>query len=312
MPNKYNEKYTREVLTEAVANSISIAGVLRYLGIPMSGGIHAHVSRRIKRLGLDTSHFKRVAPNKGEPSAHRLTPEQVLVVRAPGSPRPPGHVLRRALREIGVPYACGTCGIAAEWIGNPIILHVDHINANWLDNRKENLRFLCPNCHSQTPGFAGRIKNEKGAVAQRQEARALGALQSGFESRRPHQYNFSGNVNGLPQDIGIPGQSRSVDVESTPADQYTPGDRSGDAHARIRKDRIAANGTVTVRHGGRLYHIGVGCAHAGTRVVLLVQDLHIRIIGVASGALLRELILDPDRNYQPTGAPRRRPADRTR
>jgi hypothetical protein len=101
-----------------------------------------------------------------------------------------------------------------------------------------------------------------------------------------------------------------VDVESAPADQYTPGARSGDAHVRIRTDRINATGTVTLRHGGQLYHIGIGRAHAGIRVVLLVNDLHIRIIGVATGALLRELILDPARNYQPTGAPRRRPSNR--
>jgi hypothetical protein len=52
MPTKYNEKYTRELLTEAVTNSISIAGVLRYLEIPWSGGTHAHISRRLKRLGM--------------------------------------------------------------------------------------------------------------------------------------------------------------------------------------------------------------------------------------------------------------------
>jgi hypothetical protein len=114
----------------------------------------------------------------------------------------------------------------------------------------------------------------------------------------------------LSQDIEIPGPSRYLDIESTSEGQDTLGAPAGDAHVRIRKDRINANGTVTLRYGGRIYHIGVGCAHAGTRVVLLVQDLHIRIIGVASGALLRELILDPDRNYQPTGAPRRRPGDR--
>src|SRR5271167_4913924 len=102
MPAKYDEKYTRELLIEAVANSISIAGVLRYLEIPFCGGAHAHISRRIKRFGLDTSHFKRVAPNKGKPCAWRLTPEQVLVVRPPGSPRPEARVLRRALHEIGV------------------------------------------------------------------------------------------------------------------------------------------------------------------------------------------------------------------
>ena len=162
MYTKYNEKYTREVLSEAVANSISVAGVLRYLEIPLAGGTHAHISRKLKQLGIDTSHFKSVAPNRGKPSARRLTPEQVLVVRSPGSPRPKAHVLRRALREADVPYVCGTCGMEPEWNGKPIVLNVDHIDGNWLDSRKENVRFLCPNCHSQTPNFAGRLESKKG------------------------------------------------------------------------------------------------------------------------------------------------------
>jgi hypothetical protein len=58
MPNrKYHEKYTRELLTEAAANSISIADVLRYLQIPIAGGTHAHISRKLKQFGIDTSHF---------------------------------------------------------------------------------------------------------------------------------------------------------------------------------------------------------------------------------------------------------------
>ena len=173
--NKHHENYTQELLSEAVVNSVSVSGVLRYLEIPLAGGTHAHISRKIKQFGIDTSHFgKRVAPNRGKPSPWRLAAEQVLVVRSPGSGRPKPRILRRALRESGVPYACAACGIAAEWNGEPIGLHVDHVNGDWLDNRKENLRFLCPNCHSQTPTFAGRLKNKKGAVAQRQEAQSLG------------------------------------------------------------------------------------------------------------------------------------------
>src|SRR6516164_10542928 len=139
MPRKYNEKYTRELLTEAVANSLSIADVLRYLEIPLAGGTHAHISRKIKQLGIDTSHFgRRVAPNGGKPSPWRLTPEQALVARAPGSRRPKPHLLRRVLCESGVPYTCEACGIEAKWNSKPIVLHVDHINGDWLDNTKEN------------------------------------------------------------------------------------------------------------------------------------------------------------------------------
>ena len=103
---------------------------------------------------------------------------------------------------------------------------------------------------------------------------------------------------------------RSLRHQATPATAYAarpkaaPSDRSGDTHDRVRTDRIDTNGVVTLRHGGRLYHIGIGRAHARTHVLLLVQDLHIRVINAATGELLRELTLNPDRNYQPTGNPR--------
>ena len=102
---------------------------------------------------------------------------------------------------------------------------------------------------------------------------------------------------------------RSLEHCATPAVAYaarpkaTPGNQTTGAHDRVRTDRIDADGKVTLRHAGRLYHIGVGRTHARTRVLLLVQDLHIRIIDAATGELLRELTLDPSRNYQPTGRP---------
>ena len=102
---------------------------------------------------------------------------------------------------------------------------------------------------------------------------------------------------------------RSLARRSTPAAAYaarpkaTPGDRAADTHDRVRADRLDDTGKVTLRHAGRLYHIGVGRTHARTHVLLLIHDLDIRIIDAATGELLRELTLDPTRNYQPTGRP---------
>ena len=102
---------------------------------------------------------------------------------------------------------------------------------------------------------------------------------------------------------------RSLEGRATPAAAYAarpkavPGDRAADTPNRVRTDRIDNTGLVTLRHQGQLYHIGIGRAHAGTRVLLLVQDLHIRVINADTGELIRELVLNPDKRYQATGRP---------
>ncbi|HET6911068.1 MAG TPA: integrase core domain-containing protein [Mycobacteriales bacterium] len=70
------------------------------------------------------------------------------------------------------------------------------------------------------------------------------------------------------------------------------------AHTRVRHDKIDKAGIVTLRHDSRLHHIGVGRRHAGKHVRLLVKELHVRVI-TEDGELLRELVLDPRRDYQP-------------
>mgnify|MGYP001092205455 CR=1 FL=1 len=103
---------------------------------------------------------------------------------------------------------------------------------------------------------------------------------------------------------------KSLPHRATPATAYTarpkatPGtDRSTDTHDRVRTDKISKTGNVTLRYNGRLHHIGIGRTYAGTYVLLLVEDLDIRIVEAATGELLRELVLDPTRDYQPTGRP---------
>jgi transposase InsO family protein len=101
----------------------------------------------------------------------------------------------------------------------------------------------------------------------------------------------------------------SMKHRATPATVYTslpkatPGDRENDSHDRVRHDRVDKAGKITLRHGGRLYSIGIGRTHARTRVLVLVQDLDIRVVDAATGELLRELVLDPSKNYQGTGRP---------
>jgi transposase InsO family protein len=104
---------------------------------------------------------------------------------------------------------------------------------------------------------------------------------------------------------------RSLEHRSTPATAYaarpkaTPGaGQTIDPHDRVRRDKINKAGTVTLRVAGRMRHIGVGRTYAGTYVYLLVQDLDVRVVDAATGELLRELTIDPRRDYQPTGAPK--------
>jgi transposase InsO family protein len=105
---------------------------------------------------------------------------------------------------------------------------------------------------------------------------------------------------------------RELAHRATPATAYTarpkatPGQRL-DTHNRVRTDRIDQFGKLTLRHAGRLHHIGIGRTHARTRVLVLVQDLDVRIINAATGELIRQLTLDPTRDYQPQGVPNGRP-----
>jgi len=104
---------------------------------------------------------------------------------------------------------------------------------------------------------------------------------------------------------------RSLDHRATPATVYTTrpkatpstGERDDDTHHRVRYDKVDKAGKITWRYRGQMYSIGIGRTHTGTRVIILSQDIDIRIIDAATGELLRELILDTSKRYQGTGRP---------
>ncbi|GHF99482.1 HNH endonuclease signature motif containing protein [Streptomyces filamentosus] len=153
-------RWTREALVEAVAASNSVWDVLRRLGVDLVGGQHTHISRRIKAYGIDTSHF--TTPTRSGRTRHdqrRRTPEEILVLNpSPHPRRVRSNRLKSALLETGVEEKCALCGVGAVWRGRPLPLEVDHIDGDWRDNRPENLRLLCPNCHSATDNYRGRGK----------------------------------------------------------------------------------------------------------------------------------------------------------
>ncbi|PNE42488.1 HNH endonuclease [Streptomyces noursei] len=146
-----HSKPATEELRRAVEGSTSIAGALRALGKePYSGRFRALFRTWVAQDGLDTSHFLGQAHQRGKPGPVRIKCPADILVRHEGQRRTRTHLLRRALRDVGVPEECAECGVDPEWLGKPMTLEVDHISGDWSDDRRENLRLLCPNCHATT------------------------------------------------------------------------------------------------------------------------------------------------------------------
>lgn len=150
-------KYTETQLRDAISSSLSIAQVLSKLGIIAAGGNYHTIKLRIRKLNIDTSHFKSQGWNKGLkfPDKTRPISEYLNNERAIGSDR----LRRRLIREGLFQPCCAMCNLA-NWLGNPIPLELDHINGNRIDNVIENLRLLCPNCHALTPTYRGRNRSK--------------------------------------------------------------------------------------------------------------------------------------------------------
>lgn len=146
--------YTDEAFLEAVKTSRSFAEVFRKIGIRPTGGNYTHFKLVANSLNVDYSHFD----NKADPAvlSSRLRPmiplEKVMVKKSAYSRKN----LKRRLLEAGlIENKCRACGID-EWLGKPLVLHLDHVNGDPTDHRRSNLQMLCPNCHSQTTTYANK------------------------------------------------------------------------------------------------------------------------------------------------------------
>lgn len=151
------------LVRSALQQSSSYAEAARSPGLPDDDSSRRRLQRQAARLGVETGHFTRRSRPQRDASPRRPVAGHVLRVLPTGSARTNRERLHRALAEVGVPYVCAACGNAGGWRGAPMTLQIDHVNGDWLDNRRENLRYLCPNCHAITDTWCGR--NRRPAVA---------------------------------------------------------------------------------------------------------------------------------------------------
>jgi transposase InsO family protein len=149
--------------------------------------------------------------------------------------------------------------------------------------------------HPQTQGKVERFQQtEKNWLDAQPPPKTIAGLQRQLTRFRGY-YNEVRPHRAL--DRRTPWEAYTARPKATAAGPYI------DPHCRVRHDRVDKAGTVTLRYNSRLHHLGVGRLHAGTRVTLLIDDLHIRVTDRHTGELLRELTLDPSRDFQPRGVP---------
>lgn len=180
--------WSDEALTSAVSVSSSWTQVLRRLGLVPAGGNYESIRNHVNRLSIDTSHFR---PHGGSGDfltewniRRRLTEDEIFCEH---SRIRSGKVAKHIRRYQLMPYVCEGCDNKGQHNGKPLTLQLDHRNGVGNDNRKENLRWMCPNCHSQTPTFAGRsTRKRKGSpsvvrkVRQTQQKVAYATLASRY------------------------------------------------------------------------------------------------------------------------------------
>ena len=156
-------KYQKDNLTEIVKNSKSISDVINKLGLRNAGGNFKTIKNYIEIYKIDITHFEtddlRIVKLKELSKENKIDLNLILVENSTYNRT---SLKKRLVGENVLEYKCEKCSNMGEWLGEKITLQLDHKNGIFNDNRIENLRFLCPNCHSQTDTFAGKkMKKEK-------------------------------------------------------------------------------------------------------------------------------------------------------
>lgn len=153
----YYKQFSKEELERIVNESKTLAEVMRILGYTGNRGNSINgLKKYFDKLGIDYSKFSKNSIHNFSHPQKELS--EILVKNCEYTNLT--RLKKRIMRENLLGDVCSICGIK-EWQGKPLVLQVDHINGDNRDNRIENLRLLCPNCHSQTETFCRKKKSRK-------------------------------------------------------------------------------------------------------------------------------------------------------
>lgn len=151
--------WEKERLKELIKKHKTIAKCLKAMNQHLGTSSYRKFHECVRTWNLDISHFTGQAHLSGtkRPNMPKIPLENLLTENSTHDIK---YVKSRLLRENILPYECNICKIDS-WLDAPLSLHIDHINGINTDNRLENLRLLCPNCHSQTDTYCGRNIKKK-------------------------------------------------------------------------------------------------------------------------------------------------------
>ena len=134
--------YNKEEVETSVKSSFCYSDVFRNMNMKVNGGSYAWLKKLIARHGIDTSHFQKSQGNNINQRVYEYTDDISNGERINTS------TIQRFLKFHKVEEKCSNCGID-EWLGTPLRLDIDHKDGNCINNKLENLNYLCPNCHRQ-------------------------------------------------------------------------------------------------------------------------------------------------------------------
>ncbi len=159
------DTYSKEEFVTFIRSCRNRSDAFRKLNMQKSGASYSILNRRIERDEIDISHFVEYN-TEGASKTNKLPLELILVSNSLYSNT--RDLKHRLIKEGILKNQCQKCNNRGIWQGQPLVLQLDHINGKRHDHRKENLRLLCPNCHTQTDTYGG--KN----IGRQHESRADG------------------------------------------------------------------------------------------------------------------------------------------